>query len=142
LRGQPEHYTGHNPAGAIAIVGLLVLAATAIVTGWAYQELGSHWLEEVHEAAASVMLGLVGVHLTGVLLGSWLHRENLVGAMITGRKAGRPHDAIRSAWRSVAAAVLVAVIGFWALQWQSEPASGSATGPVPAKAGRQHHDDD
>ena len=125
----------------IAIVGLLVLALTVAATGWAnYQDLGGHWLEEVHEVAANVMLGLVGVHLAGVLLGSWLHRENLVGAMITGRKAGRPQEAVRSAWRSVAAVMLVAVFGFWALQWQGAPAGASDGASLPASA--RHHDRD
>jgi len=141
LRGHPEHHTGHNPAGAIAIVGLLALALTVSATGWAnYQDLGGHWLEEAHEAAANVMLGLVGVHLAGVLLGSWLHRENLVSAMITGRKAGRPQEAARSAWRSVAAVMLAAVVGFWALQWQGMSAGASDGASLPAST--RHHDRD
>lgn len=141
LSGQPEHHTGHNPAGAIAIVGLLVLALMVTATGWAdYQDLGGHWLEEVHEAAASAMLGVVGVHLAGVLLSSWLHRENLVRAMITGRKSGRPREAARRAWRSVAAVMLVAVFAFWALQWQAPPAGASVGVSPPASA--RHHDRD
>jgi len=33
LRGRHEPYTGHNPAGAVAIVALLVLALLVTVTG-------------------------------------------------------------------------------------------------------------
>jgi hypothetical protein len=48
--------------------------------------------------------------------------------MITGRKAGRPQEATRSAWRSVAAIVLAAVLRFWAIQWQAAPGGdGSAS---------------
>lgn len=136
--GRPEHHAGHNPAGGLAIVALLVLAALVTATGWAnYSELGGDWLEEVHEALASGMLALVVVHVVAVFASSWLHRENLVGAMIHGRKPVPPQEGIRSAWRSVAALMLVAVLGFWYLQWQSAP-----TGIDGMAAVQQQHDDD
>ena len=141
LRGRPQHYTGHNPAGALAIIGLLGLALAVTASGWAlYNDLGGHLLEEVHEAIASAMLALVGVHVAAVLLGSWLQHDNLVGAMITGRKPGRPEDGIRHAWRSVAAVMVVAVLGFWWLQWQGTPAASASGRPVAmAEAGQHGH---
>lgn len=133
--GQPEHHVGHNPAGALAIVALLGLTGLVTAAGWAtYNDLGGEWLEELHEGAANVMLAVVGVHIAGVLIGSWMHGDNLVGAMLSGRKAGAPEDAVRSAWRSVAALMLVAVLAFWAVQWQSAPAPGAAMS--------SHHDRD
>ena len=88
VEGRPEHHLGHNPAGAVAIVLLLGLAALAGASGWAvYNDFGGHWLEESHEFLAGAMLAVVGVHLAGVAVASWLHRENLVRAMLTGRKA-------------------------------------------------------
>jgi len=87
LTDRPERHLGHNPAGAVAIILLLALAALAGFTGWAaYEGLGGEWLEESHEFLASAMLTVVGVHLAGVVVASWLHRENLVRAMLTGRK--------------------------------------------------------
>jgi cytochrome b len=138
VHGRPEHHAGHNPAGALAIVALLALAALVTATGWAnYSELGGDWLEEVHEALASAMLALVVVHVAAVLASSWLHRENLVGAMIHGRKHVPPQEGIRRAWRSVAVLMLAAVLGFWVLQWQAAPAGQDGMASV-----QQQHDDD
>ncbi len=143
LRGQPEHHTGHNPAGALAIVALLGLTLAVTASGWAtFNDVGGGWLAEAHDAAANLMLAVVGVHVAAVLLSSWLHRENLVGAMISGRKPGRPEDGVRSAWRSVAALMLAVVLGFWWLQWQAAPAGDAPADRAAASAKVTHHDRD
>ncbi|HJV52385.1 MAG TPA: cytochrome b/b6 domain-containing protein [Noviherbaspirillum sp.] len=144
VHGKPEHHTGHNPAGALAILALLGLTLAVAASGWAtYNELSGDWLEEAHEAIANIMLAIVGLHVAAVVLSSWLHGENLVRAMFTGRKPGRPEEGIRSAWRTVAALMLVAVLGFWWLQWQGAPSGGDLSGgtTVSANGGHQGGDD-
>jgi len=143
LRGRPEHHAGHNPAGALAIVALLLLAVAVPATGWAlFNDMGGEWLEDVHEGVANAMLALVAVHVAAVALSSWLHRENLVAAMITGRKSAPGEEAIRGAWRSVAALMLVAVLGFWWLQWQAAPGEGLLAGGRGAWSTIESDDDD
>jgi len=116
LRLQPQHHVGHNPAGGWAILALLALGLLSGFSGWAtYNELGGHWLEELHEGLAAAMLAVVFVHVAGVFSGSLLHGENLVRAMLTGRKTGSPDEAIASP-RPFAAFVLLAwvvVAGWW-----------------------------
>jgi cytochrome b len=45
--------------------------------------------EEVHELTSNFTLVLIFIHVLGVIVASRLHRENLVKAMITGKKAVR-----------------------------------------------------
>lgn len=135
---RPQRHTGHNPAGGLAILALITLAALTALTGWAnYNEIAGHWMEEVHEVLASTMLGLVVLHVAAVVISSVLHRENLVAAMIHGRKPVPPAEGIRRPWRSVAAVLLMGVLGFWWLQWQSAPPPEQA-----AAVARQHHHDE
>jgi cytochrome b len=87
MNGQPQHYVGHNPAGAVAIFLLLAFGIIAAASGWAtYEEMGGHFMEELHEVAADGMMAVVVIHIAGVIVSSWLHHENLVMAMITGWK--------------------------------------------------------
>ncbi len=87
IKGKPQHYVGHNPAGAVAIFLLLGFGIVAAASGWAtYEHSGGHFMEELHEGAANGMMAIVVFHIAGVIVSSWLHGENLVKAMITGWK--------------------------------------------------------
>jgi cytochrome b len=88
-RFRAPRYLGHNPAGGAMIVALLMMLTGTAATGHmmttdAYW--GAEWVEELHEAFAHLTLGLVVVHVIGVLFASFEHKENLVRAMFTGRK--------------------------------------------------------
>jgi cytochrome b len=138
LRRRPEHHAGHNPAGALAIVALLALAVVVTASGWAaYQDIGGEAFEELHEGLATAMLAVVVIHVAGVLLGSWLHRENLVGAMFSGHKRAAPAEGIRRPWHVLAGVLLASVLGFWWLQW-----AGGAPAGVLDRPAMAHHDDD
>lgn len=119
LQGKPQHFLGHNPAGALAIVALLMLGAATTATGWfALQENSGEVWEEIHETFANVMLALVLVHIAAVAVSSRLHHENLVASMISGEKAGQPEQGLRRGWHSIGWMVLLGVASFWWLQWK------------------------
>lgn len=42
--------------------------------------------EEIHEVSSNFMLFLIALHIAGVVLASRLHKENLILAMLTGKK--------------------------------------------------------
>jgi cytochrome b len=87
INGEPQHYVGHNPAGALAIFALLGLGFTSAASGWAvYEDMGGQFMEGLHEVASNGMMVVVAIHIAGVIVSSWLHRENLVKAMVTGWK--------------------------------------------------------
>ncbi|MBI2254934.1 MAG: cytochrome b/b6 domain-containing protein [Proteobacteria bacterium] len=89
LKGREARYLGHNPAGGLMIIALMVVMATLCLTGWLYTTdafWGEEWVEETHEALANILLALVGLHVGGVIIASLRHRENLIRAMISGRK--------------------------------------------------------
>lgn len=152
VSGRAQHYAGHNPAGAIAILALLILGLIQTSTGHLlYQDLVGEWMEEVHEALAAVLLAVVLVHIAGVLISSHLHRENLIKAMFTGRKRADQKVAIHSHWRSIGLLVLLMVSAFWAYQLQGQSQHQSkitakdgktATAESHATEKQGEHDDD
>ena len=96
-------YLGHNPAGGVMVVALLATLLLTTLSGLALYGaslqagplaqwmtgaiwLQADWLEETHEALAHLCVILVLFHIAGVIFDSFLHRENLVKAMITGIK--------------------------------------------------------
>ena len=114
LMRRPTHYVGHNPAGSWAIYAIVVLGLVTAFTGYAaYNHTGAELLESLHEGAANAMLAVVIFHVAGVLVTSLLHRENLVRAMVTGYKRGKPGEGITKTRWAVALALACAVVVLW-----------------------------
>jgi cytochrome b len=91
-RGREPRYLGHNPAGGAMIIVLLVLLAALCVTGLILDTprfRDDRDFKEVHDILTDVSLACIVLHVLGVAYASWRHQENLVAAMLTGRKRDR-----------------------------------------------------
>jgi cytochrome b len=104
LVGKSRHYEGHDPAGGLMIIVLLISLLLTAFTGMSLVALEGagplvfllnstiieSWsgsvLEKTHAFFANFTVTLVFVHVTGVIVTSILHKQNLILAMITGRK--------------------------------------------------------
>lgn len=102
LRGErPAQYLGHNPAGGLMVIGLLFVCAVQVLLGLFSSDgitaagpfadrVGdtiSGWAASIHATWFYVaILGLAFLHIAANLYYQFVKRENLIGAMITGRK--------------------------------------------------------
>jgi cytochrome b len=101
--GQPKHYFGHNPAGALMVFAMLGLLMLIFLSGLLtlaaidyegpllflanrVSDAASYAFRDLHESLPIIGLILVLLHLIGVAAGSFQHKENLVRAMLTGKK--------------------------------------------------------
>ena len=92
MRMRAPRYLGHNPAGGAMIIALLSMLIGISVTGFMMTTdafWGAQWVEDLHEGLVYATIGLIAAHVVGVIFTSIEHGENLVKAMITGRKRAR-----------------------------------------------------
>lgn len=103
IKGNPAHYFGHNPAGALMIFALLIILTLILLSGLAtlavidfegpmqflinyLDDNASFAIRHMHNLLINVALILIPLHIFGVVIGSIQHKENLVRAMFTGKK--------------------------------------------------------
>ncbi len=131
LRGGKTYEAGHNPIGGIMVVVLLlaVLAqATAglfsadtdlgTVNGPLATSIADAWVDRLtafHKSWVNVLLLLVGLHVLAAVAYLVVKRQNLIGAMITGRKPvgevappGKPAPVLAFASSRLAISLLLA----------------------------------
>jgi cytochrome b len=122
VTGKDQHYPGHNPLGALMVLALLGALATQSIlglfgndeifnvgplAGYVSKEL-SLALTSIHRQLFYWLAGAVALHVLAVVAHKIFKNENLVRAMITGRKPlhAAPADEAIHASRSWLAAAL------------------------------------
>lgn len=94
ISGKAHRHIGHNPAGSLAVYALLGTMLATVVSGYlSFEQIGlplaiggDEGAQSLHALLSTTLLVLIGIHLTGVIVGSIFHRENLVRSMLTGMK--------------------------------------------------------
>jgi Cytochrome b len=101
LRGTWPPVPGHNPLGALSVIGLLGLSGVQVALGlfavdvdgiesgplsmYVSFETGRA-AAEWHEAVFNVLLWLVGLHIIAIAWYRWVRGERLLGAMVHGNR--------------------------------------------------------
>lgn len=141
---------GHNPLGALAVLGLLGLLGAQAVTGLFSNDdiaytgpLISHvssdvseWLTGWHRQLSTVMYVAIGVHVLAIVFYALFKKDNLVKPMITGYKHVTHGESTRhGGWLAflVAVAVGAAAVLIASDAWTETPAA-PAPAPAPAAA--------
>lgn len=111
LHFKAKRYIGHNPLGGVMVIVLLIMLT---LTSWSgieaqgpdgsgnsalniqliksaiaddeHESNGNNFWEEIHEFLANSTLVLIFIHIAGVIFSSISHGDNLIRAMVTGRK--------------------------------------------------------
>jgi cytochrome b len=103
-----KRYAGNNPGSATAAILMFLIVPGLFVTG-AFE---SETFEEIHEVLAWGLLFVVLSHLAGLAWHTIRHRENISMAMVSGRKAGAPAEAIPSS-HPIWGGVILLAAGVW-----------------------------
>jgi cytochrome b len=77
---------GERGKGPLAVDGAAIVTRAKAEEGSEGKKGKETAIAEVHGVLASITLGLIILHVLGVGLASFAHRENLVAAMLSGRK--------------------------------------------------------
>ncbi len=124
LKGEPVSYQGHNPLGALSVVGLLAVLIIQVVSGLgADDEIFTtgplaqfltgeqiEWATSVHHLNHRVLYLLILLHV-GAIAFYWFRRKNnLVKPMLTGHSAAQTPIKPRPLWLAVIAIAVATVV--------------------------------
>jgi len=128
LRGVHVPYAGHNPLGALMVIALLasllVQAATGLVandeifnTGPLYGYVSAEYsleLTSLHRQLFYWIVAFIALHVIAVLIHLVFKKENLIRALLTGRKPATQvaaHEEINSSRIALALVIVIGITG-------------------------------
>lgn len=93
FNSQAPTWPGHNPASSWSALGMMVLVLGLGVSGYAMVTGGDKFsIKEVHEILAYSLFAVIMMHVGGLLLHTFVHRDRLIISMFTGSKLTRDGD--------------------------------------------------
>ena len=96
LTGKDHIGPGHNPAGAIAMILLMVFILLIGITGyWSVKDFLGDLMSEAHELMSNLTIVIIAIHVLAAIIMSLMQKENLIRSMVTGKKQGTSDQAIR-----------------------------------------------
>lgn len=131
LRREPSGAAGHNPMGAWSVLALLGALAAQVTFGLFAVDVDGlesgplslyvdfdtgRAFAELHEASFNLLLALIVLHLAAIAWYRFFKRENLVAAMLTGRRAlpaGGEGLRAAPAWRAIAGIALAVAVAWF-----------------------------
>ena len=127
LQLNPPYYAGHNPLGGWSVILMLISVLLQATTGLFANDdaaaegplarllsaSASSLLTTIHRYNFNLTLALIAVHVAAVLFYLIVKRENLIVAMITGRKQvpaqfAATNESMTSSWLAATVAFVIA----------------------------------
>ena len=134
IKKSDKHYAGHNPLGAIMVVtlllGILVQAVTGLFTNDEILNLGPLYayvsdelslkLTSLHRQLFYWIVGAILLHIIAVLFHIWFKRDNIIKAMLTGKKnaeglEGEPSIKSSKIWLAIIIVIVLALVLAWVI---------------------------
>lgn len=128
---------GHNPLGALSVLGLLGLLTLQVVTGLVANDdiafrgplfdlVGNDWsnrLTGLHQLLSNGLIGLVLLHVAAIAFYGHIKKQKLVKPMLTGWQEGEGESARGGGWLAVVAALSIAAGAVYGASgaWLPEP---------------------
>jgi cytochrome b len=86
ISGSKKKWSGHNPASSWAMVLMIVLTLGLGISGLQQVTGGAEIFEEIHELLAHGLLAVVLMHIAGIGLHLFRHRDRIFLSMLNGKK--------------------------------------------------------